>query len=981
MELGLTFGAIGDFISIAMLIKDLSSALNDSRGSSKACTDFVETLVVIERTLREADVIYRDLPEGNTMRESARQISGQIQRCVAQVEGDIKKYQPSLVHGGSGNSFRDAARKIQWKFVDERDIERHRSQLMGCCTLLGLCLQVTAGRKVSRSKSGDFSRTWGTPAQFLFARLNAVLQMGSGLLDSANQILNLVYAISDDIRSLHRAVTSLQRSLPGEHLYFEIEDPTGRLLPIPIKTIKSWEALDFILAEQFKGRKGARRVMNGQYVLKENKIGRRVSRNSPWYAAFEPYRKVDMALLYNSTAIGCPSCGNKAIKYMTVEVQCTKCRLFYYGDPGEGSSTKLDFGQDSVQDLVEHQRSGPASPAQGRHHAARIDSGESEPMSEDETELSSDQEESDDEDDSDSDPEDIDGFSRVAILGAFIRTMPPKPRSFASCRIFFRQQPSIGYVPGVNAREHRYLHPTPIMEMIAFDRLNQSLQTVRECPTMHTSLWDSDLECPKNMSSGSYRLKVKLMALDMEAIFSMQSSRAPIIATIMSEPLRVVEGEEAEGLVEHDTSLSQCLRSQGRRRLHKGAAHQRRSACFTRFPNARPGLPFLSPNHDNIPHPQSHLMERENAPLLGSTGQSNGQDPPRNPHPIRDMFWPEFSPSFKYCIALELLCELAVMVITVPMVSVLERGVCLRYYPHGGIPGPEHCKILPIQQTLAEIRGWMASFETLAAILVALPLGRIVDHRGHRRLFMVIVTGMLLSLTWTLIIANNLAIPIKWVWASSFFLLIGGGRYAAEMLLAVMIAKACTEENRTQGLYQFYSCFIFSELVAPAISSVTSYISSSLPFVISYILLFSAFPLLLMMPQGDASSSVTTAMNPGRNQHVRDGQESRRFLHTFAHASVDQYRLLKFVFSSRNMRLAVAIFLVGTLRSISLRVLIQYASARFGWKLAATGGLTSEVALVNLFLFFIIMPALIRFITQRFRPSAETLNLDIVRPP
>ncbi|KAK3348613.1 hypothetical protein B0T25DRAFT_226531 [Lasiosphaeria hispida] len=79
------------------------------------------------------------------------------------------------------------------------------------------------------------------------------------------------------------------------------------------------------------------------------------------------------------------------------------------------------------------------------------------------------------------------------------------------------------------------------------------------------------------------------------------------------------------------------------------------------------------------------------------------------------------------------------------------------------------------------------------------------------------------------------------------------------------------------------------------------------------------------------------------------------------------------------MRLAVAIFVVGTFRGISLRALIQYASAHFGWKLSTTSGLISEVALVNLFLFFVIMPTLIPFITQRFGPLVQTLNLGIVQ--
>lgn len=108
-------------------------------------------------------------------------------------------------------------------------------------------------------------------------------------------------------------------------------------------------------------------------------------------------------------------------------------------------------------------------------------------------------------------------------------------------------------------------------------------------------------------------------------------------------------------------------------------------------------------------------MEREDAPLLGSRPRADAvvdDQHHRQPHPILHI-WLDFSPRFKYCILLELLCELSVMIITVPMVSVLEQGVCMRYH-HGDIPNPDLCKILPVQQILAEVRGWMALFETLA---------------------------------------------------------------------------------------------------------------------------------------------------------------------------------------------------------------------------------------------------------------------------
>ncbi|KAK2603984.1 hypothetical protein QQS21_003820 [Conoideocrella luteorostrata] len=370
-------------------------------------------------------------------------------------------------------------------------------------------------------------------------------------------------------------------------------------------------------------------------------------------------------------------------------------------------------------------------------------------------------------------------------------------------------------------------------------------------------------------------------------------------------------------------------------------------------------------------------MEREDTPLLRSQPSTSVEvQNSRKPHPILGI-WLGFSPSFKYCIGLELLCELAMMITTVPMVSVLEQAVCIRYY-HGDLPNPDLCKISPIQQTLAEVRGWMASFETLAAIIVALPIGRVADYRGQRGVFMIVVTGMLMSLTWTLVVATNPVFSIKLVWASSVFLLIGGGRYAAEMLLAAMIAKACNEETRTRGLYHFYSCFIFSELIGPLIASITADVSPWLPFIISYILLLLTFPLLAIMPQ-DHTTSESTLTTSGHSEDVHGLPEHRSIIRAITYASIDQYQLLNIIFSNRNMRLAAVVFLVCTFRGISMRAFIPYASVRFGWKLSRTNALISEVALVNLVLFFFIMPALLRMISKYFKPANQTLNVGIVK--
>lgn len=59
---------------------------------------------------------------------------------------------------------------------------------------------------------------------------------------------------------------SLQRPLEGEHQYFLLEDPAGQPFPIYFKTITSWDAFEYILADRFRGKKGARQVEQEIYA-------------------------------------------------------------------------------------------------------------------------------------------------------------------------------------------------------------------------------------------------------------------------------------------------------------------------------------------------------------------------------------------------------------------------------------------------------------------------------------------------------------------------------------------------------------------------------------------------------------------------------------------------------------------------------------------------------------------------------------------
>jgi len=155
----------------------------------------------------------------------------------------------------------------------------------------------------------SYMRSFGKQLIESFGKLAA---LGVGLSTSMAQVVSVVVSLSDDVGSIRASFMRLERPMADEH--FILEDYTGRTLPIYLKTVASWEVFEFILCDRFKGRKGARRVSNGRYLLKEHATRRDLDRSKAWEDAFLPNQKVDMSMICREIAAedtqlsACPRC-------------------------------------------------------------------------------------------------------------------------------------------------------------------------------------------------------------------------------------------------------------------------------------------------------------------------------------------------------------------------------------------------------------------------------------------------------------------------------------------------------------------------------------------------------------------------------------------------------------------------------------------------------------------------------------------------
>jgi hypothetical protein len=131
--------SVGDFISGINLIRDLINALEDSSGSSKDYHDLIRELYSLERALLE--VKHLNVDESlQPQKIAVTQAAVQCQETISTFLTQIAKFQPSLSTGGSGQSWRDRLRKIQWALNKREDVQKFRTQIQGHTSSITLLL-------------------------------------------------------------------------------------------------------------------------------------------------------------------------------------------------------------------------------------------------------------------------------------------------------------------------------------------------------------------------------------------------------------------------------------------------------------------------------------------------------------------------------------------------------------------------------------------------------------------------------------------------------------------------------------------------------------------------------------------------------------------------------------------------------------------------------------------------------------------------
>ena len=118
---------------------------------------------------------------------------------------------------------------------------------------------------------------------------------------------------------MYNAVVDLQSRIPKEFGPCWIQEPLiltdalGRVAPIHLELINSWDVFDSVLAARFIDLPGEGKIARGEYAIQEPNLERDLERTQPFTACFMPGRRLDMMMVFrnendSNQSNSCPGC-------------------------------------------------------------------------------------------------------------------------------------------------------------------------------------------------------------------------------------------------------------------------------------------------------------------------------------------------------------------------------------------------------------------------------------------------------------------------------------------------------------------------------------------------------------------------------------------------------------------------------------------------------------------------------------------------
>lgn len=224
-------------------------------------------------------------------------------------------------------------------------------------------------------------------------RLDWLRQLGSELKGFMRRIIAMNIATYHAVISIQTALPNhLERGLIEEP--FILEDAIGRIAPVHLQFVTSWEAFNAVLQIRFRDLQGFKKVTEKQYGLQDKATGRDIEQTRLWERAFLPGQRVEMSFIFDSVGneadcgkkSTCPGCQTTSANPTDIEIQCENCRMWFRritvlqeSEPPPQVPVprpwkeKSEFGKSGFTGVLSGTVSGPVKPGKRRVRPSDLD--------------------------------------------------------------------------------------------------------------------------------------------------------------------------------------------------------------------------------------------------------------------------------------------------------------------------------------------------------------------------------------------------------------------------------------------------------------------------------------------------------------------------------------------------------------------------------------------------------------------------------
>jgi hypothetical protein len=382
MSAALTFGSVGDIISVCLLVNDLVTTLGDSRGSVSEYQDMIRDLRYVQELLYTLNGLAAACDLKNheylILGVTARQKAKDLKELVEPFYEKVKKYDERLTKPGSRNALADVYWKVDWRLRHKEAVARFRSELQGRRMAISAIL-MTAHFTSSMMRDNmlrklieDGQNKNELMSQEYLSRLKALKKdtEETAQIASTASVLNwlglsylqgfrtdlmgkmeMLCKICFDTLEM---VSLVNTQIPRFHNQWSqqpaiLDDALGNIHPIYLDLVDSWKIFDDIMARKFEDLPGEAKVARRQYVLEDEQTNQQLDRTRNWKACFRPGRRVLMSMIFEELFISeqaCPSCGAHSSGPTDSLVTCNECGLQYR------RITEVEHIKPNIEDLV-----------------------------------------------------------------------------------------------------------------------------------------------------------------------------------------------------------------------------------------------------------------------------------------------------------------------------------------------------------------------------------------------------------------------------------------------------------------------------------------------------------------------------------------------------------------------------------------------------------------------------------------------------